>query len=124
MRLAKLHQRLRHDLDGRQRRQGHMDGADLLAAQLGDLVVQSRYLAGDRARAREHPLPHLGQENTAGRALEERYAQIVFRLAQGLGERGLRLAQRVRRGADAAGIGDSDQGLDVLDLHAITKSYS
>ena len=94
-----------------------MHRALLLAPELCDLILHPLDFRADGAGAGQDPLAHFGQPHPARGTDEQRQAEFALGLAEGLGQAGLRPAERLGGSAQAAVFGDRDEGLDMLDTH-------
>ena len=67
--------------------------ADRIAAQLLELVLRAAHVVEDRGGAAHERLPERGRDHSLGAALEQRRAQLAFKLGEASRKRGLRDAE-------------------------------
>ena len=100
------------------RRQRHPQQAVVAAVGLAQIVLRQCHLPADHPRPRQQAQTGVGEHHAAGPAYQQRRGSRLLEQAHRLGDGGLRQVQGPRRRTDAALVDDSQEHLQLLQLHA------
>jgi len=100
------------------RRDRHRHAAVLAALQDADVLARELELLVREPRAHRELAPGLGELDAARAAQHQLRIDLGLELADRLGHRRLAQVQAARGGADAAGVGQPQPGLELVILHA------